>query len=104
MVHVEPTQQPAGQDAELHVHVPAMHICPGAHGGSRPQRQTPPAQESAPTPQSTHAAPLAPHAAGVGGAVQVDPAQQPAGHDAASQTQAPPTQRAPAPQAGPWPH
>ena len=41
-------------------------------------------------PQLTHAAPPVPQAAVVGGAVHVDPEQQPLGHDAASQTQWPP--------------
>jgi len=51
-------------------------------------------QEAPPKPQATSLFPGA----------HVVPVQQPAGHESASQTQAPPTQREPAPHGGPWPH
>lgn len=52
--------------------------------------------------QVTHATPLAPQVASVG-ALHTEPVQQPVGHDVASQTQAPPTQRWPLAQAAPLP-
>ena len=53
--------------------------------------------------QVTHAAPPMPHA-DVDGVMHVEPAQQPLGHDVASQTQVPATHRWPAPHAAPEPH
>jgi hypothetical protein len=59
-------------------------------------------QVSAPTPQSTHDAPVAPHVDTDRG-LQVEPEQQPS-HEVASQTHSPPKQCCPPPQAGPVPH
>jgi hypothetical protein len=54
--------------------------------------------------QVWQAMPPVPQAAAVLPGMHVVPEQQPAGHDTASQMQAPPKQRRPAPQAAPAPH
>jgi hypothetical protein len=53
--------------------------------------------------QAVQAPPHAPQRASVA-ETQLVPSQQPLGHEVASQTQAPATQRRPAPQTGPLPH
>ena len=83
VVQVEPEQQPPEQLDELQ----------SAH--------TPPAQE--PFAQVWQAAPPVPQAAMLFPARQVVPEQQPPGHEVASQTHAPPTQRAPSAHAAPAP-
>jgi hypothetical protein len=102
-VHVDPAQQPLGHEIGSQTQAPPEHRCPAPHAGPPSHRQTPPTHESAVEPQATHAAPPVPHADALG-AVHVDPAQQPLGHDVASQTQTPPEHRCPAPHAGPPPH
>jgi hypothetical protein len=83
-VQVEPEQQPLGQLDELQ----------SAHA--------PPAQ--LPLAQVWQAAPPVPQAAALLPGRQVLPEQQPLGHEVASQTHAPPTQRAPSGHAAPAPH
>lgn len=61
-----------------------------------PHQQAPEAQVSAVAPQVTHATPLSPQVAALG-IWQAPWAQQPVGHEVASQMHAPPTHRRPAP-------
>jgi hypothetical protein len=101
-----PAQQPFGQEAALQTHCPWTQACPVPHAGPDPQVHAPLVQPFAVVvSHAAHAAPSLPHTASVvAGVVQVVPAQQPPGHDAASQTQAPPEHSWPAAQAGPLPH
>ena len=39
--HVEPLQQPVGQDVESHVQTPPTQACPLPHAAAAPQVQTP---------------------------------------------------------------
>jgi hypothetical protein len=75
------------------------------HAGPAPHWQAPAAEQVSvlPAAQVTQARPPLPQLAGdvVRHAL---PAQQPFGHENASQTQTPPAQRCPAAQAGPAPH
>ncbi len=94
VVHIVPWQQPFGHDVPSHAHVPPKQRWPAPHAGPVPHLQTPLTQAFAPMPQFTHAAPPVPQAEKVG-VSQVEPEQQPFGHELASHTQTPPTQRCP---------
>jgi hypothetical protein len=92
-LQVAPAQQPDGQDDASQMQVPAAHRWPAAHKPPPlPHRQTPLSQRSALVPHATQAEPLVPHCEVVG-EMQVLPLQQPDGHEAALQTQTPPTHR-----------
>jgi hypothetical protein len=82
VVQVEPEQQP--------LQLPGLQLLhtPPAHG---------------PSPQFWQAPPPLPHIAGTVPGRQLDPEQQPEGHDVPSQTHTPAMQREPAAQGGPWP-
>jgi hypothetical protein len=87
------------------MHAPFEHRWPCEHAGPSPQRHCPSTAEHESErcgSQAMQALPGAPHVA-TEGAVQVDPLQQPSGHEAVSQTQEPATQRWPAPHDGPLP-
>jgi hypothetical protein len=92
-VQLLPLQQLLGQEVALQTHAPATHCWPLAHAGPEPQRHEPPPQLSAVIAlQATHAAPAVPHAL-VDGETQVEPVQQPPGHEVALQpAHAPPVQ------------
>jgi hypothetical protein len=104
VLHVVPAQQPSGQEIGSQTQLPLKHRCPEPHADPPSQWHTPSTHASPVKPQSKHAAPPMPQAAGFGGAIHVVPEQQPPGHEAALQTQAPPAQAWPAPHAGPDPH
>lgn len=46
-LHVEPWQQPVGQEAALHAQTPRVHWAPAAHAGPAPHEQLPPRHPSA---------------------------------------------------------
>ena len=100
-------QHPVRQVAAVHAgatQLPLTHCWPPPQAGPVPHLQLPAEQLSAVL--VSHIAqmpPAVPHCA-TEGELQVSPAQQPVVHEVASQTQAPPTHRVPAPQAGPAPH
>ena len=97
-------QQPFGHDCALQTHWLLLQRCPTAHCAPLPQRQPWAVQTvERVASQAAQATPLVPQVIS-DDMVQVAPAQQPIGHDAALQTQAPATQRWPAPQAAPMPH
>jgi hypothetical protein len=101
-VHVAPSQQPSGHEVTSQMHAPAEQCCPGPHGTVLPQRHSPALQLSAPTASHPkQLAPGRPQFAAESGS-QVEPLQQPLGHEVASHTQRPPAQRCPPPHAG-WP-
>jgi hypothetical protein len=85
-------QQPLGQLVASHSQMPVRQWKPLGHAGPWPHRQPPALQLSAPTPQATHAVPLAPHSPAPG-FVQLAIAQHPPAHDVASHTQLPLRQR-----------
>lgn len=92
-VHTLPLQQPLGQELALHTHVLPTHACPEAHARPDPHVHWPLAQPSErPGSHAVQATPPTPHAPLVG-TLQVVPLQQPAAHETASHTHAPPTQR-----------
>ena len=96
-------QHPA-QLAELQMQAPATHASPAPQGAFVPHLQLPPPQLSLVSASHVpHAPPLVPQLALLG-VLQVLPAQQPVGHEVASHTHAPPTQRWPTPHAAPLPH
>ncbi len=102
---IVPEQHPLGHEVGSHTHAPLAQRCPGAHDAPEPHMHCPPVQLSASEgSQATHAFPPTPQLAGVGGEMQVVPEQQPLGHEAASHTHDPPTQRCPEPHAAPEPH
>jgi hypothetical protein len=100
-------QQPLGQVAGVQAgatQAPPTHCWPPPQAGLAPHLQAPAAQVSAVF--ESHIAqtePPVPHMPSDGVFMQVSPEQQPLAHDVASQTQAPPTHRVPAPHAGPVP-
>ena len=103
-----PLQQPVGQDAALHTQAPPTHCCFAAHSGPLPQEHVPSVQLSERNvSHAVQVTPFTPHAP-VTGVVHVGPwvpgVQHPLGHDAASQTHAPPTHSCPATQGEPVPH
>jgi hypothetical protein len=80
-MHVAPEQQPLGQLPALQpLHAPPAQVC---------------------APQSWQAPPPLPQLVSAVPGRQAPPAQQPFGHEVASHTHAPPTQRWPAPHAAP---
>lgn len=92
-------QHPLGQLVPSHTHAPFEHRWPAAHCAFEPQRHWPPVHESArPVTQAVHVPPLVPHAAR-SITLHWFPWQQPDAQLVASQTQAPETQRWPAPHA-----
>lgn len=100
-----PAQQPVGHEVASQTHTPAEQAWPAAQGGPEPQAQAPLVQRSDFASHAEHVAPPLPQAAALCPAVerQVLPLQQPFGHELALQTQVPPEQVWPAPQAGPAP-
>lgn len=102
---VLPEQQPVEQLAAVHVQVPLVQTCPAAHAAPAPHRHAPPVQAFVFPVHAAHAAPPVPQAAAVCAVPMMHaPAlQQPVGQLVASHTQAPPTQRCPAPHAAPVP-
>ena len=97
-----PAQHPVGHESLLHTQVPFTQSCPIPHAPPSPHRQAPAAEQPSDValPHALHAAPAAPHWAAVVVVTQVVPAQQPLGHDVASQVHLPAAQRWPAAQAG----
>jgi hypothetical protein len=90
------SQQPLGHEVASHTHAPDTHRCPAPHAAPPPQVQAPAVQPSvALASQAAQAAPGAPHADALV-VTHCPPLQQPVGHDVASHTQAPATQRWPA--------
>jgi hypothetical protein len=100
-------QHPMGHDDASQMQLPDAQRMPAEHAAEVPQRQVPvaPSHESAVVEEQVwQACPPMPHALGEAG-LQVWPLKQhPFGHEAASQTQLPPTQLLPAAQAGLAPH
>jgi len=88
----------------VQVHIPPTHACPWAHWVPLPHVQAPLVHPSDRVALHVEqVTPFTPHVAG-DDTVQVVPSQHPAGHDAASQTQAPPTHACPDPHGAPLPH
>jgi hypothetical protein len=84
---------------------PDVQTWPAAHGPDAPHRHWPSLRHVSPAPpavQSTHAWPIVPQVVGAC-VVHTFPAQQPVGHDVASQTHAPLTHRWPDAHIGPVP-
>ena len=104
-LQVEPEQQPDAHEVESQAQVPPVQCCPLAQGDPVPQWQAPSEpQLSAPSAlQAVQVAPLAPQVAKER-MRQAVPSQQPLGQLWSSHTQAPETQRWPAPQLGAVPH
>ncbi len=103
-VHTLPAQHPAGQVVASHTHAPSSHRCPVWHAAPPPQLHVPSGAHRSALAAS-HALHVAPGGAHVpaASAWHVAPSQQPLGHDVASHTHSPPTQRCPVPQTGPVP-
>jgi hypothetical protein len=99
-----PEQQPEGQEVESQMQAPLAQRCPSPQAAAEPQRHSPAAvQVSAlAASQARQALPPVPQAA-TEALLQAPPEQQPLGQLAASQTQAPPSQRWPAAQPGQLP-
>jgi len=94
-LQVLPLQHPLGQEVASQTQAPPRHRWPAPQGEAAPHLQAPFAQVSAlVASQEEQAPPPIPQVAREG-ALQVVPAQQPAGHDVASHTQAPALQRWP---------
>jgi hypothetical protein len=108
VVDVEVTQ-PVAVQQPLHVagphatQTPPTQVLPPLHATPPPQVHTPPVQPSATLPQATHDAPFVPQTLALG-VEQLFPAQQPLGHEVASQMHDPLTQCCPDAHAGPFPH
>jgi len=101
---VVPLQQPLGQLTLSHLQTPPTQCCPAAQAGPEPHAQVPVTlQPSLVTPQATQLCPAGAQAL-TDAAKQVELVQQPPGHEVASHTQLPATQRWPAPHAAPPPH
>ncbi len=100
-----PLQQPLGQLVPSQMQTPLAQRCPGPHAALVPHWQVPlPEQLSAFCgSHATQVAPAAPHVASPRARHSV-PSQQPDGHEVASHTQMPLTQRWPGPHGGPSPH
>ena len=100
---VVPEQQPPGHEVASQTHAPPTQRAPLGHAALAPHTQAPAAEQAlAVRSQRAQAAPAGAQAVSERGR-QVDPAQHPLGHEVASQTQLPPRQRWPAPQAEPAP-
>lgn len=104
-VQTLPAQHPLGHDVASHTHAPPTQRWPAVQAAPPPQLHVPSiAQRSELTvSHAAHAIPGAAHVVGESTS-HVAPLQQPLGHDVASHTQAPETQRCPAPHAAPVPH
>jgi hypothetical protein len=101
---VPPEQQPFGQEVPSHTQVLPMQRCPGRQAAPLPQRQVPADEQlSAWASQATQVEPASPQVASER-VSQALPWQQPLGHDVASHTHSPETQRCPPAHAGPEPH
>jgi hypothetical protein len=92
-----PRQQPLGQLVPLQappVQIPLLQICPGPQAGPAPHRHRPPALQvlELSASQATHVSPPMPQVMRLR-VLQVEPTQQPAAHEVASQTHWPPTHR-----------
>ena len=89
----------------LQTQEPPQHIWPGWQAGPLPQAQVPCAvQVSASVAEpAVHVPPAVPQLATARDIHRPLAEQQPFGHESASQTQKPPTQRAPDAHAGPFP-
>ena len=101
-MHTPLAQQPLGHDASLQVHAPPSHTVPAPQGGLLPHMHWPLAASHTfawAAGQATQPAPPMPQVA-VDRTWHAPPEQQPFGHDTASHTQLPPTQRFPVPHAG----
>jgi hypothetical protein len=86
LTHAEALQQPFGQLAALHTHVPATHAWPTAHALPAPHRQLPFVQPSEVAGlHAMHTAPAVPHCESEGGVTQAPFEQQPAAQLAAVQ-------------------
>jgi hypothetical protein len=86
-----PKQHPVAHELALQMHVPPEQTWPDEQAAPPPQVHVPvPEQPSAWAPQLTHAEPLVPQEEDDVVVMHVGPAQQPVGHDAGSQTHAPP--------------
>jgi hypothetical protein len=86
-------QHPMAHDVESQTHCPSTQRVPPEHCGDVPQVQLPCALHpfAFAGSHALHCAPIAPHWLAVGDETQPPSApQQPASHDAALQTQAPP--------------
>ena len=92
VTHAPPEQQPVGHEVASQTHTPALQRRPAPHGAPEPQAQAPLRQLSLWESQAAHIMPTGAQAAAVG-VVQTLPAQQPVGHDVASQMQLPFEQR-----------
>ena len=97
-------QQPEGQLVASHTQAPPEQRCPVAQALPGPHLQAPVVQRSPVVPQVVQAPPLVPHWVAVVGLTHAPPLQHPLAQLAALQTQAPPTQASPAPQAAFVPH
>jgi hypothetical protein len=107
VVQTLPVQQPEAQEVASQTHAPPTQCWPAAHAPPLPQAQLPFWHESARTgSHARHAAPVAPPVphCETDGDWHAPPAQQPFGHEVASQTQPPVVQRCPDAQAAPDPH
>lgn len=89
-----PSQQPPEQLVESQTQLPPTQRCPAAQAAPAPHAQAPVVQRSDFASQAAQPVPAAPQAVIVwlAGAMQVEPLQQPLGHEAAVQTHAPPVQ------------
>jgi hypothetical protein len=101
--HAPAAQHPVGHDVPSQTQVLATQRWPGEQASAVPQRQVPVAEQlSDRASHVTQVAPAFPQVA-TPRLAQVAPAQQPLGHEVASQMQRPPTQRWPPAQALPAP-
>ncbi len=103
--HTSPSQQPDVQEVASQAQRPELQCWPGRHAGPIPHPHAPLA-EHASLSEGSHATQLAPATPQVVMARRrhVAPSQHPEGHDVASQTQSPTTQRCPALHADASPH
>ena len=101
---VDPAQQPLGHEVASQTQLPPRHRWPAPQAGPAPQAHEPAAVQLSAVDglQVVQAPPPVPQRASVA-ETQVVPSQQPLGHEVGSQTQAPATQRRPAPHTGPLP-
>jgi hypothetical protein len=103
--HTLPWQHPVGHDVDVQAHIPPTHAWPGAHSVPPPHVHAPAVQAS--DLVASHAeqvTPFTPHVGDDDIVHVVPPTQHPVGHDAASQTHAPPTHACPAAHGAPLPH
>jgi hypothetical protein len=99
-----PEQHPFGHDVASQMHAPPEHRWPMPHAGLDPHLHAPAVQLSDDVElHATHDTPPVPHEA-VDDVSQLEPLQQPVGHDDALQTHSPPEHTCPAPHAFALPH